>query len=71
MQLQYMYSPMNDIFARFDVGYLEEMFGGIGGEVLYRPFKKIILWDFHYIKLNKEDTNKDSVLKIMRQLLVT
>ena len=40
MQLQYMYSPMNDIFARFDVGYLEEMFGGIGGEVLYRPFEK-------------------------------
>ena len=40
MQLQYMYSPMNDIFARFDLGYLEEMFGGVGGEVLYRPFKK-------------------------------
>ncbi len=40
MQLQYMYSPMNDVFTRFDVGYLEEMFGGIGGEVLYRPFNK-------------------------------
>lgn len=40
LQLQYMYSPFKDIFARFDIGYLEEMFGGIGGEVLYRPFSK-------------------------------
>ena len=40
MQLQYMYSPINDVFARFDLGYLEEMFGGVGGEFLYRPFEE-------------------------------
>ena len=52
MQIQYMYSPMNDIFARFDAGYLEEMFGGVGGEVLYRPFKKnyALSFSLHKVK---------------------
>ena len=40
MQLEYFGSPYKDIFTRLDIGYLEEMFGGFGGEVLYRPFKK-------------------------------
>jgi len=40
MQLVYYGTPYNDIFTRLDVGYLEEMFGGVGGEVLYRPFNK-------------------------------
>ncbi len=40
IQLEYFASPYKDVFTRFDLGLLEEMFGGIGGEVLYRPFKK-------------------------------
>ena len=40
MQLEYFGSPYKDIFTRFDLGLLEEMFGGVGGEILYRPFKK-------------------------------
>lgn len=40
MQLEYFGTPFNDVFTRFDIGYLEEMFGGVGGEVLYRPFNK-------------------------------
>ncbi len=40
MKLEYMFSPYKDIFIRADLGYLEEMFGGIGGEILYRPFKR-------------------------------
>ncbi len=40
MHLEYFGNPYKDIFTKFDLGYLEEMFGGIGGEVLYRPFNK-------------------------------
>jgi hypothetical protein len=40
MQLEYMISPFKDLYLRGDFGILEEMFGGIGGEMLYRPFKK-------------------------------
>lgn len=40
MQLEYFANPYKDIFTRLDMGYFEEMFGGYGGEILYRPFKK-------------------------------
>ena len=40
MQLEYMTSPYKDVFIRLDAGLLEEMFGGFGGEILYRPFNK-------------------------------
>ena len=40
MQLEYMASPFKDVFIRLDAGLLEEMFGGIGGEILYRPFNQ-------------------------------
>ncbi len=40
MQLEYMFSPYKDVFIRTDLGLLEEMFAGYGGEVLYRPFEK-------------------------------
>jgi hypothetical protein len=30
--------PASDVYARFTVGYIEQMFAGVGGEVLYRPF---------------------------------
>ncbi len=40
MQLEYMFSPYKDVFVRADFGLLEEMFGGVGGEMVYRPFTK-------------------------------
>ncbi len=40
MQLEYMFSPIQDVFVRTDFGLLEEMFGGYGGQVLYRPIDK-------------------------------
>ena len=38
-KIDYIWSPVQDTFIRLDLGYLEEMFGGYGGEVYYRPFK--------------------------------
>ena len=38
MKVDYLWSPGKDWFARLDVGLLEEMFGGYGGEIYYRPF---------------------------------
>lgn len=38
MQLNYFLNPYKDIYAKLSGGLLEEMFGGVGGEVLYRPF---------------------------------
>ena len=69
MQLQYMYSPINDVFARFDLGYLEEMFGGIGGEFLYRPFEENYSLGFSLHKVKQRGLSSDSVSRSMRQLL--
>ena len=30
--------PFKDIYTKFSIGLLESMFGGFGGEILYRPF---------------------------------
>lgn len=37
-QLNYFINPFNDFYAKASVGYFEEMFGGFGGEILYRPY---------------------------------
>ena len=37
LQIQYFFSPLKDLYFRADLGILEEMFGGFGGEVYYRP----------------------------------
>ena len=39
MRLSYLWSPYKDLFAKLDAGLIEEMFGGFGGEIYYRPFE--------------------------------
>ena len=39
MKLDYIWSPLKDVYARLDLGLIEEMYGGAGGEILYRPYK--------------------------------
>lgn len=41
-QLDFYFSPYRNIFAKFSGGILESMYGGIGGEILYKPFNKNI-----------------------------
>jgi hypothetical protein len=38
LQADYLKSPFPDVYTRLSIGYFEEMYGGVGGEVLYRPF---------------------------------
>ena len=38
LMLSYYAKPMPEFYARLTAGYLENMFGAVGGEVLYRPF---------------------------------
>lgn len=58
MQLQYFSSPFNDIFTRFDIGLLEEMFGGIGGEILYRPFNRRYSLGLSIHRVKQRDYNQ-------------
>ena len=38
LQTQYMAMPLPDLYVRLSAGLFEEMYGGYGGEILYRPF---------------------------------
>ncbi len=40
MQLDYIWSPYKDIYAKVSGGLYETMFGGFGGEILYKPFNR-------------------------------
>ena len=38
LQMDYMFKPAKEIYARASAGIFEEMFGGVGAEILYKPF---------------------------------
>ena len=40
LQLNYFMKPSEDLYLRASGGFFESMFGGLGGEALYRPFNK-------------------------------
>ena len=40
LQFNIFKNPLKDVYAKFSMGIFEEMFGGYGGEILYRPFDK-------------------------------
>ena len=39
-QFNYFSRPFKDVYAKISGGLMESMFGGIGGEVLYKPFEQ-------------------------------
>ncbi len=52
-KLEYLTSPLDDLFLRLDFGLLEEMFGGIGGELYYRPFNKSYSLGFNFHRVRQ------------------
>ena len=38
LQLDYIWSPQKDLYAKVSGGIFESMFGGFGGQILYKPF---------------------------------
>ncbi|MDB2355575.1 YjbH domain-containing protein [Gammaproteobacteria bacterium] len=40
MQLDYIWTPYKDIYAKITGGIFEPMFGGFGGELLFKPYNK-------------------------------
>ena len=55
LKVDYIWSPRKDIFVRLDAGYLEEMFGGVGGEIYYRPFKSNFSSSLQLHKVKQRD----------------
>ena len=51
-QLDYIWSPQKDLYAKLSGGLFESMFGGFGGQVLYKPFNSNfnISFESFYVK---------------------
>jgi hypothetical protein len=55
LQLNYMFSPMREFYARGSWGIFEEMYGGYGGELLYRPIHSRLAIGLEWYKAKKRD----------------
>ncbi len=52
LQLDYIWSPISNVYTKFSAGILEEMYGGSGIEIMYKPFKQnfMISYDHYHVK---------------------
>ena len=57
LQLDYIFSPKVDIYARISGGIFETMFGGIGSEIIYKPFNSKFIFgaEVFYVKQRDYD----------------
>ena len=61
LKLDYIWSPKKNIYAKLSAGVFEQMYGGIGGEVLYKPFNSnlFIGYDFYKVRRREFDQRFD------------
>ena len=57
LQLDYIWSPQKDLYAKLSGGFFEGMFGGFGGQMLYKPFDSNfnISFEAFYVKQREYD----------------
>ena len=55
MQLDYLWSPYREMYAKISAGLFETMFGGFGGEFLYRPFDKNYSIGFNIFQVKQRE----------------
>ena len=53
MQLDYFWSPKKEVYAKLSTGIFEMMYGGYGGEVLYKPFDSNFMIGFEAYRVRK------------------
>jgi hypothetical protein len=58
MQLDYVWSPRKDMYAKLSGGIYETMFGGYGIETLYKPFKKNYSLGFEIFHVKQRSYNQ-------------
>ncbi len=55
MQLDYIWSPTRDIYAKVSAGIFEQMYGGAGFEILYIPFNRNFSVGIEHFYVKKRD----------------
>ncbi len=54
-----------DVHTSLSIGYLEEMFAGLGGEILYRPYKKTYALGLEGWHVHRRDPTSNFNLKLL------
>lgn len=55
MHLDYYFSPIQNLYGKISSGIFENMYGGIGSEFLYKPFKSNLSYGVEIYKVKKRD----------------
>jgi len=55
MHVDYMFQPLEEWFGRVSAGIFEEMFGGISGEIMYRPYGSRFALSIDYNRVRQRD----------------
>ena len=55
LQLDYIWSPQKDLYAKLSGGIFETMFAGFGGQILYKPFDSNINISFEGFYVRQRD----------------
>lgn len=64
LDIEKIWSPYKNIFAKINIGYFERMYGGISSEVVYKPFKNNIIMGVELNRVRKRSYDqKFSFLK--------
>jgi len=58
LDIESLWSPFNNAWIRLNLGYLENMYGGISSEFLYKPFYSNLAIGFEYNTVKKRDYNQ-------------
>ena len=63
LQLDYIWSPYKDLYAKISGGIFETMFGGVGVEALYMPFNSRFSYGFEIFSVTKRSFEQDFKFK--------
>ena len=53
LELERIWSPYKSVYAKVSIGLLEQMYGGMASEVMYKPFESNFAYSIEYNKVKK------------------
>ncbi len=53
LDIESIWSPLNNVWAKLNFGFLESMYGGLSSELIYKPFNLDIVFGVEYNKVKK------------------
>ena len=55
MAIESIWSPYSNFYAKFSLGYLESMYGGVASELMYKPFNGNTAFSYEHNDVQKRD----------------